>query len=119
MANSWPPVLVDLRRELGRKDADTADDDLLESVLAACVAFVERVHRGRFNFLDDDDSELPPVPGDMRLGTLYLAKRWHARRRSPDGLLNMAEFGAARIPSFDTDIERMLQVGKYARPAFA
>lgn len=59
-----------------------------------------------------------PTP-DLHLGTLRLAGRWHTRRRSPDGLVAMAELGAARVPSFDPDIERLLKIGRYARAVFA
>jgi hypothetical protein len=31
----------------------------------------------------------------------------------------MAELGAARIPSFDPDIERLLKIGRYRGPVFA
>lgn len=59
-----------------------------------------------------------PTP-DLILGTLRLAGRWHTRRRSPDGLVSMAELGAARVPSFDPDIERLLKIGRYRGAVFA
>ena len=59
------------------------------------------------------------VPEGVRLGTVRLAGRWYTRRRSPDGLIATADFGASRIPSFDADIERLLKIGRYAKPVIA
>lgn len=56
---------------------------------------------------------------DLFLGTIRLAHRWHVRRRSPDGLVNMSDLGTARVPSFDPDIERLLGIGRYSGPVFA
>jgi hypothetical protein len=50
---------------------------------------------------------------------LRLAGRWHTRRRSPDGLVAMAEMGAARVTSFDPDIDRLLRIGRHKRPRVA
>ena len=61
-----------------------------------------------------------PVPGsDFELGTIRLAGRWFTRRRSPDGLVSMAELGGARVPSFDPDIERLLRIGRHSPVTFA
>ena len=115
---NWPPQLQEFRREIGRSVDDTSDDLLLSSALDAAVAFVERVHRGKFAFADYPFSPLPPVPDDMWLGTLRLARRLHNRRQSPDGLVDMGELGSARIPSFDPDIDRALRIGRYRSPVF-
>jgi hypothetical protein len=97
-------------------DLDPADEQRLQRVLDAAVEFVERIHKGRFNFDADPESELP-VPGEsLKLGTLMLARRWDTRRRSPQGLVAMAELGAARVPSFDGDIDRLLRIGRHAIP---
>lgn len=112
MSTLWPPKLAGLRRELGRVPGDSADDDLLTDSLNAAIAFVLRVHAGRYNF-DDSSPLLPDVPADMVLGTTYLAKRLHSRRRSPDALIDLGELGSARIPSFDPDIDFMLRIGRY------
>ena len=83
----WPPRLQDLKDDLGH--ADNRDDVALTSVLDAAVAFVERVHRSRFDFGDADaDLPLPLPPHSIWLGTIRLAGRWYIRRRSPDGLLD-------------------------------
>jgi len=63
---------------------------------------------------------LPPTP-DLILGTLRFAGRWHARRSAPDNLVTMGDAGGLVVPGFDSDIERLLQVGRYtpASEAFA
>lgn len=119
--SEWPPTLSAVRAELKREPGDTADDALLGKALDSAVAFVERVRGPSFNFAADPDSPLPPPTSDIELGTVRLAVRWHTRRRSPDGLLNLGELGTARVPSFDPDIERLLGIGRYRGPkgAFA
>ena len=114
----WPPQLQDLKTDLGVPD--NRDDVTLAEDLDAAVATVERELWGDFNFdgtmVDEAGLPLPIPPPDVVLGTLRLAGRWHNRRRSPDGVIDMGELGTARIPSFDPDIERMLGVGRYRRP---
>jgi len=114
---SWPPSLDELKLDAGIPD--TRDDEKLDLVLAAAVAFVERVRGTSFNFNGDLGSALPEPTDDLTLGTIRLAVRWHQRRRSPDALVDMADLGTARVPSFDPDIERLLGIGKFRGPVFA
>ncbi len=95
--------------------SDTRDDDRLQVVLDAAVTFVQRV-RPRFNYTGEPAATYPEPAYDLILGTLRLAGRWHQRRRSPDALVQMAELGASRVPSFDPDIERLLRIGRHAYP---
>lgn len=99
---------------------DTRDDAALRVSLDAAVAFVEGVHKGKYNF-DPKDSlnELPLPTPDLTLGTLRLARRWFVRRKSPAAVIEMQEMGSARIPSFDPDIDRLLKIGRYRGPGFA
>jgi hypothetical protein len=113
----WPPTLPELKVDQSVEGA--RDDTRLQLVLDAAVAFVEGVHAEKYNFDADPESELPDPPKNFELGAMRLAYRWHIRRRSPDGLVSMAELGAARIPSFDPDIERLLKIGRYRGPVFA
>jgi hypothetical protein len=117
---SWPPTLEALKKDLGTayKPIDDPADEQLQQVLGAAAAFVERV-RPKFNYATDPLSEFPEPTADLELGTIRLAGRWHTRRRSPDGLVQMAELGSARIPSFDPDIDRLLGIGRYMGPVFA
>lgn len=107
----WPPKVDDLKADIGVDDS--RDDARLKTVLDAAVAFVQRV-RPKFNYDASPLSELPAPTDDLVLGTLRLAGRWHTRRRSPDGLVQMAELGAARVTSFDPDIDRLLRIGRHA-----
>jgi hypothetical protein len=110
---SWPPTLLELKDDLGIAETDTRDDARLETVLAAAIAYVERVKKGQLNFTGELLSELPTPTSDHELGTIRMAGRWHTRRRSPDGLIDRGELGAARIPNFDSDIEQLLEIGRY------
>jgi hypothetical protein len=113
---AWPPELNSLKSDLGIDESDTRDDARLTTMLNAAVAYVERV-RPEFDYADLPVGEIPT--DDLILGTIRLAGRWHTRRRSPDGLVNMAELGASRVPSFDPDIEKLLGVGRYRAPVIA
>jgi hypothetical protein len=118
---SWPPVLADLKSDLKIDSTDTRDDARLQAVLDAAVVVVARVRAGAYLFDQTDIAQfgLPLPTADIILGTLRLAGRWHERRRSPDGLVDMADLGSARVPSFDPDIDRLLGIGRFAGPVFA
>lgn len=112
MTVTWPPPLADLKADMSVPD--NRDDELLQANLDAAVDFVERVR-------SDVDYGQFPLPGakvptaDLALGTIRLAARWFTRRRSPEALVDMADLGSARIPSFDADIDRLLRIGRHAR----
>lgn len=114
---AWPPELEELKADMNVPDA--RDDDRLQMVLSAAVLVVERLREGDFNFAGDPDSELPDPDADISLGTVRLAWRWHVRRRSPDALVAMADFGSTRVPAFDPDIEMLLGVGRHREPRVA
>jgi hypothetical protein len=112
---SWPPTVDDLKLDLDLVDADDRDTLVLSQQLAAAVAFVERTHRGRYYF-DPVTAVFQdlPLPGpEMELGTVRLAGRWYSRRRSPDGIVALGDLGSSNIPGFDSDLERMLEMGRY------
>lgn len=108
-------TLAELKDDMDVDDDDVRDDSRLERRLSAVVTFVERIHKGRFNFDDDPTSTLPAPTADLVLGTLMLARRLNTRRNSPDGLVALAELGSARVASFDPDIDRLLRLGRHAR----
>lgn len=108
---SWA-TLAELKTDLDFEVIDNRDDVPLQDCLDAAITFVERIHPQYF-------VEGATVPADIKLGTLRLAGRWFTRRRSPDGLVSMADLGAARIPSVDPDIERLLRIGRFRGPVFA
>jgi len=115
MPMTWPPTLDALKTELSIEPEDTASDDSLTGALDAAVAFVQRV-RSDLNYTTTGTGQ---PTAEVVLGTLRLAARWHIRRRSPDALIQMGELGAARVRSFDPDIERLLGIGRYRGPVFA
>lgn len=117
---TWPPDLdEDLKKDLGIDAEDTARDAEYRQVLDAAVAKVEEIRGGDFNFTADPLSDLPEPTADLVLGTVRLAGRWHTRRRSPDGLIQMDQLGSSRVPSFDPDIDRLLGIGRYTPARFA
>jgi len=107
---AWPPTLADLRADLRLQEGDTRDDDALSERLAAAVAFVEDAHGVGSPFLES---------ARARLGALMLARRWYARRDTPDGLVQAGELGAFRITSGDRDIDRLLRIGAFRRSVIA
>jgi hypothetical protein len=115
---SWPPVLAELKSDMKVDAVDTRDDVALQLMLDASVFFAERMQPA-YNYAADPMSDLDDPDPDLKLGAIRLASRWHTRRRSPDGLVAMAELGSARVPSFDPDIERLLRIGRYRGPVFA
>lgn len=119
--DTWPPELADLKIDAQLDADDDRDDAALVQTLDAAISFVQRRHRGRYDFgLGELGDELLPAPElDMGLGTVRLAMRWHTRRRSPDALISLGDLGAGRVPSFDADIDRMLRVGRYAPSVIA
>lgn len=119
--STWPPVLADLKLDMGI--ADTRDDTKMALDLAAAIAYVQATCADDWNF---DGTKpwlaLPTnvlVNGGLFLGTLRLAGRTVWRRRSPDGMVAAADLGNVRVPSSDVDIERMLGTGRYSKPLFA
>lgn len=112
---AWPPELTELKKDMGLSADDTSDDEQLQLVLDAAIAFVEGPlgRAGDFNFAGDEESELREPNRDIVLGTLRLARRQHTRRNSPDGLADLGELGQGRVPSTDPDIERFLGIGRY------
>lgn len=113
---AWPPTLDELKVDMKIDLSDARDDERLAQVLDAAVDFVERVRPElQYDPFDPDQFELPEPSRDMRLGTMRLAARWHLRRRSPDGMIAMAELGQSRVTTYDNDIDRLLRLGRHQR----
>jgi hypothetical protein len=126
--STWPPTVEGvLKDDLDIPPDDTIDDAKLKRRLDAAVSFVQRARREAF-VTDEDGALVEPVEFSERgeaegdtlvLGTLMLASRLFARRRSPDVILWMAETGTTRLPFEDRDIDRLLRIGRSARPKVA
>lgn len=52
--------------------------------------------------------EGPDAPQDLVEAVLLLSARYVARRNSPDGFVGMGEFGPARVPVSDRDVDRLI-----------
>lgn len=95
---------------------DLADGDPLppraEQARLGAAAYVERVRAD----LAWDAAPVTASP-DVVMGAAILASRLHARAGSPLGLASFAEFGASAVLRLDPDVERLLGLGRYAKPA--
>lgn len=91
--------------------AITAD----EKRLAAAAA----VERARPDLVTVDGAGAASFAADPDVieGALMLAARLYARKGSPQGLASYGDFGPAPVTRLDPDIERLLGVGRYGRPA--
>lgn len=112
---AWPPVLDDLKVDMKKDLADSRDDTLLQVVLEAAVAYVQRVRSGDFNFAADPLVDLPEPPPDLVLGTLRLARHWHIQRRSSDGQVDMGELGTSTVAGLDPYVQRLLRIGRHQK----
>lgn len=120
----WPPSLMDLRVDMGdRDDQDDSKDDRMSMVLDAAIEHVREIKGWKYDLAAVEESGvvlLPPT-ANIILGTLRFAGRWHSRRSAPDNLVTLGDAGGLVVPGYDSDIERMLQIGRYtpASEAFA
>lgn len=110
---TWPPLLEDLQRDMKLTDVTLTDEQVeqLEQTLAAAIAYVERT-RSDLDFTDS-------LGDDLMLGTLRYARRLDLRRETPVGLMVLDGITSTTIPGWDSDIERLLQIGRYAPMRFA
>lgn len=85
--------------------------DAVEDVRRAAGAWVERQRRDLFTGQGIDQ-----VGGDVLAGATLMVARLSARKGSPLGLASFAEFGPSAVLKLDPDIERLLGLGRYAKP---
>jgi hypothetical protein len=110
--------LTGLKLDMNLTGEDETLDARLTQALDAAMSFVRGV-RPEFNYDEQADSDLRDVPDSVVLGTYRLAARLHARRRSPDAVIDAGELGSSRVPSFDVDIDRLLGIGRFRKSLFA
>jgi hypothetical protein len=115
----WPPSVADMKLDMGdRDDQDDTSDDKLSMVLDAAISHVRQIKRSIYDVAAEEQSGvvLPPPPVKIILGTIRLAARLHSRRGSWDNLASTGgDLGSQIIPSYDSDIERLLETGRFTR----
>lgn len=113
---SWLPasaVLTQLGAEAGSPQAVEADH-----YRRAAASWVEGARRDLQTVVITPDATTVTYdpPPEVVLGAAMLAARLYARKGSPTGLASFGEFGPAAVLRLDPDVERLLGVGRYARP---
>lgn len=120
----------------GRVNANTADAAALETLPGVDADLAQTIIDGRSYFtfaqladrvgydvytaeFEADVTLAQPPDDDLVLGTLRLAGRWYTRRRAPDDVINSGELGISRVPGLDSDITRLLRIGRHAPMAVA
>lgn len=68
-------------------------------------------------FLADEPPTVSNLPADVVAGTILMAGRLLARRKSLVGLANYGEFGPATILRQDPDIARLVGIGVHESPS--
>jgi hypothetical protein len=86
---------------------DTADDAAIQECVDAATDAIETNAPRGFTY-DPDTLDPEPVPGSVVEAGLLLTNRLMSRRNSPDGVVGVADMGAARIASYDADISGLL-----------
>lgn len=84
-------------------DREVTDPQLVEAWKAAESYVLDRC--------DWDGMGAPlnePAPDALVRAVELLTGRYLARRSSPDGFLGMGEFGPARVPVSDRDVDRLI-----------
>jgi len=111
---AWLPI-ADVAAQIARQ-GDPGDDVTLEAARVGAAAYVERVRPDLVVRDEAGDPASFAATDDVKLGALILAARFYARKGSPMGVATFAEFGAAQIVRLDPDVERLLGLGRHARP---
>lgn len=113
---AWPPNIdaLKLDMKIALVDLTPTQEQELQQTLDAAVAYVQRVRSDLDFTLEGFDA-----PDDLVLGTLRYARRLDLRRESPVGMVVVDGITSATIPGWDTDTEKLLQVGRYGRIRFA
>jgi hypothetical protein len=82
------------------------DDEYLAGVCTAVTEFVDRTPAGR----------VAPWSAGVEQAALMLAARYVRRRATPSGVESTAD-GAVYLPRRDGDVDQLLRIGAFLRPA--
>lgn len=111
---SWLPA-EDVKRHLGVSAGASAEElASVETARKAAATYVEKQRPDLLTLVGDVETYVPTP--DVFEGALLVAARLHARKGSPAGLASFGEFGPAAVLRFDSDVERLLSIGRYAPP---
>jgi len=94
------------------KSSDAAPGGPVDALREEVADYVEA---NRPDLRPDELLGFDPPPRVV-LGAKMLGARLWARRGSPQGVASFAEFGPAEILRYDPDIQRLLGLGRYAKP---
>jgi len=101
-AAAWPTV-ADVKTFL-RLGADTTDDALIGTELAAAIHWVS--NRCVAQYVTPGTAQFLPEP--LYSAALHEAGRMYRRRDSVDGTMGWGDMGVVRVGPKDPDIETML-----------
>lgn len=110
--HSWLP-LAGVLDHVGVDDgSDKAD--AVERARSAAAAYVERMRPDLWTTVDDEP--IYSATDDIIEAAILYTARLYSRKGSPAGVVSFGDVGAT-LPRLDPDIERLLGVGRYAKPA--
>lgn len=112
--HDWLPIQR-VTRHIGLPD-DAPVPVGVDEKRRAAAAVVERARKDLFGV---DEVGAQTFAGDDAVveGAALYAARLYARRETPAGLASYGEFGPAPVLRLDPDVERLLGLGRYAKPA--
>lgn len=105
---------VDVKAWLRINDSDVDDDDLVVRVCAMTEVYVARC-RPEFVDLTVEPAEYDP-DAEVYQGAVMYAAREVRRRNSPAGVQAFSDGQVSFVARYDSDIERALRTGAWARP---
>jgi len=107
---------ADVKEWLRLHAEDTSDDALIDAVSAMAEPYVQRCRPEWFVDVDGVPTFVPDA--ETYQGAVMYAAREYRRRNSPAGIELFGET-TSFVSRYDTDIERALQTGAYARPVIS
>lgn len=109
-----PTTVERVKTHLGIGTARPVDDDALAFAVAAANDVVAALRPD----LDPLDPDNPPTwPARVDEAATLHAARLYGRRGSVQGIAAFAEAGVSLLPSMDTDVRLLLELGNYQQSA--
>lgn len=105
----WLPIDACLA-QAATAEANAAGGVDVERKRLAVASYVEQERRDLFV------ADVFTPPAHVVEGAVLMVARLVARKGAPLGVASYGDFGPADIVRFDPDVERLLGVGRYAKP---